>query len=904
VSELVGWFVGRRDELAVVASAAVQVRSGRAWVVWVEGEAGTGKSMLMRRALADLGDFTVVVAEADELAVDMPFGVVDQLLQIGSAAPFPVGLELLTWFAGLQDRGPVALVIEDLHWADAASRLALLTAVRRLHDDHVLVLVTARSQTRGADDGWLRLRSDPSRCRHVVLGALSVEDVADMAVAVGAQLARRDSERLHRHTAGHPLYLRTLLTELTPGELSAPDGALPVPRSLASATVGRLAELPPPARDLAAALAVWNQRVPLATLGSLAGIAAPAAALEELLATGFVTWVPGEPGTPVAFAHPLYRAAVYADLAPTRRRRLHLAAAGLADPDAALVHRVSAADRPDAALAAELEAAAREARDQQMHALSARYLSWASDLSPAPALRERRLLEAARAILTDDRADAEALRPRLERCADSRLRDLTLGKIAWRHGDPARAEQLLRAAAAGPAAPDVAAEALVDLAGQYAMQSRGQDALAAATAALELPELDAGRGRIALAMRAVGIAQLHGAPRGLDTLSPHMPAPAGHVLPTDANLLLIRGMLAHYAGRASQAAEDLRAVIALARRGAIPRDLPRAHLHLAQSLFVLGDWDEALVNARVALSLIAEEGQHWLAAQAHAAAMLVPAARGEWQVADGHLSASRDAAQQTGTPEARYAPALAAAALHRARAEHQGVVEALSPLTGGNDGRAIPPFTTLHWWHTLIGSLIETGDLTTAAEQTGHFEAAAAARSLDLSSRVADLRGRLAAARGQPAAAAAAFEQAIAPTGVALPLLDRADVRHHYGRLLHARGDRQGAIIQLRAARELLQPAAARPYLERIDADLAACGISPGPRGGLPLGLTDREQDVVTLVAKGLSNREVAAALYVSPKAVEYHLGNVFAKLGITSRRQLRDAGPAHPGGRAGHWSA
>ena len=112
------------------------------------------------------------------------------------------------------------------------------------------------------------------------------------------------------------------------------------------------------------------------------------------------------------------------------------------------------------------------------------------------------------------------------------------------------------------------------------------------------------------------------------------------------------------------------------------------------------------------------------------------------------------------------------------------------------------------------------------------------------------------------------------------------------GRLLTARGRRREGVAELSRAAALL--AGAEPFLRRIEADLAAAGMhaprqEPGRRGSHRLlELTDRERDVVALVRRGLTNREAAAELYVSDKAVEYHLGNVYAKLGIRSRRELR----------------
>jgi DNA-binding NarL/FixJ family response regulator len=109
--------------------------------------------------------------------------------------------------------------------------------------------------------------------------------------------------------------------------------------------------------------------------------------------------------------------------------------------------------------------------------------------------------------------------------------------------------------------------------------------------------------------------------------------------------------------------------------------------------------------------------------------------------------------------------------------------------------------------------------------------------------------------------------------------------------MLTARGDRQRAVDHLRSARNLLVAVGAPPFAERVDADLAQAGIRGGekPASRSSIDLTDRERDVAVLVARGLANPEVAAQLYVSRKAVEYHLGNIYAKLGIRGRRELRD---------------
>ena len=112
-------FVGRQQELAAIAAAAAAAAESRPWVVWISGEAGSGKTHLLRKALRDLpAGFVIVRAEADELAHDVAFDLVGQLGVGPATAAFPAGLVLLERWSRLQADGPVAVAVEDLHWAD------------------------------------------------------------------------------------------------------------------------------------------------------------------------------------------------------------------------------------------------------------------------------------------------------------------------------------------------------------------------------------------------------------------------------------------------------------------------------------------------------------------------------------------------------------------------------------------------------------------------------------------------------------------------------------------------------------------------------------------------------------------------------------------------------------------
>ena len=199
--------------------------------------------------------------------------------------------------------------------------------------------------------------------------------------------------------------------------------------------------------------------------------------------------------------------------------------------------------------------------------------------------------------------------------------------------------------------------------------------------------------------------------------------------------------------------------------------------------------------------------------------------------------------------------------------------------------------SSLAWWPTLIAALIDETSLSEAEQQLDLLAQAAAARGLDLGARLAGLRARMLWTRAGPGRSGAVTDlaAAVARLGPDDPVLDRAEQHQWLGRALAAQGRRRAAIDELRAARELLASAGAKPFVARLDNELASIGVRSSPRESRSrLELTDRENDVAALVARGFTNREIAAELYVGEKTVEYHLGNVYAKMGLSSRRELR----------------
>lgn len=189
----------------------------------------------------------------------------------------------------------------------------------------------------------------------------------------------------------------------------------------------------------------------------------------------------------------------------------------------------------------------------------------------------------------------------------------------------------------------------------------------------------------------------------------------------------------------------------------------------------------------------------------------------------------------------------------------------------------------------LADALVAVGDLDQADLVLGPFEALAGRRQRHSAiAAAARARANLQAARGDHARADQAFQTGLAHASkVDLPF-DHALLQLAYGAFLRRMGKRTPAAVQLRAARATLTRLDARPDLERCERELAACGLRPARRQARDTArLTPQELAVARLVAAGLSNRQAARELVVSVKTVEYHLGNVYAKLQVTSRGQL-----------------
>jgi DNA-binding CsgD family transcriptional regulator len=925
-------FVGRGDELAVLDAAMAAVRAGQPQVVLVEGAAGAGKSSLLSRFAAAQPDARVLRASGDEAEMLLPWGVTDQLLA-GAAAltapalagspaapparspaaapgrpadadPLVVGARLVAALGDLQDGDrPVVILVDDLHWSDLPSAQALLFALRRMQADRVLGLVSTRPGELGRlGEGWGRFTAGDHRATRLRLGGLGAGDLVALARALGVgELPSRRAAQLLAHTDGNALYCRALLEELGRGGLATAGPDLPAPRALSGMIAARLQAVSEPARRLVTAAAVLGRRGALADAAGLAGLADPLAALDEAVAAGLLAEDPAG----LAFAHQLVRAAVRDSIGPAERRRLHAAAAGLVTGPAALTHRIAAAVGPDDRLARDLEAAARAAARQGMTAQAAQWRVQASAASTGRPDQERLLLDAVAGLLdTADLAGAMDLWPAVARFGPSARRSALLGHLdlldgrgavveahlleAWRAHDPGD-EPLVGASAATLLAHYLGTRHRAEEAvtwGERAVSASAGDAVAGfqATTVVALSLTIAGRGAAGLARLAL------------------LPATAAAVPAELTDGLIARGMCRLITDDAAGAVADLSEGVARLRAGVSVRFPGYCMAFLAEAEYRLGAWDDALQHAELAVSLARDTDRTWALAFAHAYAAAIPAARGDWPLAAAHVAGAQAAAAGAGT--AIRAAAWAGATLATARGDQRAVLSAVGAVRALGQAEAYGMPGWADWRPLEVEALIGLGQLAEAAAALAELDAAVPAAGQGSGGMTAArLRGNLAVARDDLAAAAESFGAAFAIAGgLAAPfqmaLLERDD-----GRRLRRAGERRSAVARLRQARDRFAGLGAQPYVAACEQDLEACGAQVQPGSGpARWNLTAAETAVARLVAGGRSNREVAAELFVSVKAVEFHLGHVFDKLGIRSRRALpallagSGAGPEHRG--------
>jgi DNA-binding CsgD family transcriptional regulator len=895
-------FVGRAAELARVAEIVARVEAGQPWLVAFEGEPGMGKTSLARRCLAGVPGLRVLWARAGQAETDLDFGLVDQLLRAagdvsgpvlaadGNGSPassFAVGAYLLEVVGEQGTKGPLAIVVDDLQWADRRSVEALTFMLRRLSVDPVIAVVIYRGPGDRLDEAAQRMLGSIENRLRIPLGGLDSDEVATLAAALTGPLDNKAVQRLYLGTGGHPLYLRTVLSEGAGFDSRAPE-RLALPRSLAAAIGDLLRGLPPQARAIVEMLSVLNLRVPLAQLGQAAQGGSPSAAIEPAVASGLVEWWPEEPACPVGIRHPLVRDAIYAGITLSRRRALHARAASVVSEAASWEHRVAALDQPDESLAAQLERLADQEAAAGRLVPAATHLRWASDISPAVAGRERRLLTAA--LYLADEAQGAALRPAVEAAAPSALRSYVLAALVEADGQLAEAEerygQALTEARSDPGGQALAASIAARLAGTYTLRGEGDKTMELGRWALGTGCLDPAAAEQTRTRVAIGASQAAGPREALAELG-HLDADPARVDPADVDGLSWRGMFRLVAGDLNQAVTDMTASLKMVRQGATLALGHRTYGFLALAHYLAGDWDDALLTAEQGFSAAAIHPYRHELPLLHLASVCVPAGRGAAGEAERHAQLAAEIAASLAYGQEQLYAGMARALVCQAAGDYLGMADALGywrddAALDGRSRRDAPL-----WRPLLAEGLVGSGQLDEAAALLARMRAESGYVSY-LVPALAWLDGWLAEQRGAAEEALASYARGEESTGPQ-SRVHTARLLLAHGRLLRRTGQRRPAVERLRQASEQYQALRAVPFVARAEEELAACRRPGSPaRKQSALDLTSRETEVAHLVGKGLSNPEIAAELFISRKAVEYHLGNIYAKCGLHGRQQLR----------------
>ncbi|WP_433798145.1 LuxR C-terminal-related transcriptional regulator [Actinomycetospora sp. CA-084318] len=821
-------------------SAAPLLRRLASW--WGRARAGDAVRVLLRGGVSGPSVVDAFVADAvhggDVVALTarvggLPGAFVDRLLR---ALDLPAPVEgtaaslrarVLEALVERRGRRPLLVVVRELHLVDELSVVLLVQVLGRLRDAPVMLLCTTSAGRLGPR--WQATFAGGPDDDTLWLGDLDRSET------------RRLETRLRRSSPA----TRRLLGALSVLEGDDEPADDEVVRTVAGSTSAEFAD----ARAELVAAGLIGAEAPA---GGAAGRRGPLLPAPEIVA---------------------------AALDPAERRRLHRRAATVAcSGRTALAHRVAGADGPDPALAAALESSARaEAADHQE---AATRLLAAADLSDRPADAERRRLAAAlRWVDANDTEQLALLAPVVWAASPGPERDVALGLLLSHEHRPEAVVRLQAAMHADDADREVACLAGVRLALEHVFRGRGADADDVAGVVRDRTR-DPVRAEQALFLQAIARGLTDGPAAGLAVLDGRLRGAL------TADLAVTAGTFLLAQGDPAAARERLEEAVRRYRRGCSSVSVHRAHLYLAEALFHTGQWDLSAAEAEIALEWFADGSRPWARAGAQAVAAMVPAARGHIEEARARLDLARRSLVNHDNPQATATIALAEAVAAREQRDHVGVLAATAELATSTRPVGLATGPWVPWRFLRAEALVATGD--TAAARALLAVADGEQAPLGATLTLHRLRGLIEQEDGHRDAAEAAYR-----TGLAIAERRRARVA---GTCPVELADLQAALAHLpdvadaprlrAAARTTFTELAADARLARLDG-AGRAGDGPPGATSAPL-LTPREREVARLIADGMTRREVAEVLWVSQKAVDFHLGNVFAKLGITSRRELR----------------
>jgi DNA-binding CsgD family transcriptional regulator/tetratricopeptide (TPR) repeat protein len=926
--------VGREAELGLAAAAVRQLSEGRASVLAIEGEAGIGKTRLVQSIVDDARsrDVAVFCSQAHPFERTRPFGVIAAALDLSRRSPDPrkaaIGALLAGQGAGATARAagdiqyrvveeivdlvetscaerPVLLVAEDIHWADSASLLAILSVARQLPLAALLVVVTARPSPQPAE--VVRLLDDLAAggARTLQLQPLESDDVAVLAGHVlGASPGPALTAMLAK-AGGNPLWAVAMLRSLADEGMLRRAGdsveatTSELPASLSDLVVRRLGHLPRATLELLRVTAVLGDAVSLRDVAAVAR--RPPAEVVGQLSDAFDVQLLDEADDRVVFRHQLVHDAIYQHMPPPARRLLHreaavaLMAAGADRLDVA-DHLMLGAERGDEQAVAWLRDAAREA--------SAR--------APLVAVE---LIRRAEALLPGGHRDADLVSSEVVQAL------LHAGKVAKAS---ARAEAVL----ARQHAAEVDTPVRVALVAALAMQNRAAEVITVAQASL------AGSARLAPSDQVLMLVQQSwalvytGDPRAGESVAGRALVIAGQAGDAAMTVWALTALMVAVGrqGRYGEALAHARRAAVLAAGSHDMRSLPlhpKFFLGLAlfdcdlvgearaafrealddefssgwllsetltndaQAAFVIGEWQDAVPGLIAGGQAAQEKGNQILVSQSLAYRAIIATATGD------HRAASELAAGIVGSLEGDELSynagilAFAVAGLKAAQGDRQGAYDLLLRCWRFDAAREC------RFYHRALAP-----DLVHLALALGHRDVAAevastVAAGAALAPEVPTVQSLTLRCQGLAGGQAEPVIEAVALARRAPLLIEHAGACEDAARLLAQGGRQDEAAGLLAEALARYEQAGAGAWAGRVRAQLRALGVRPAPRGPRhrPAGgwesLTATERAVSLLVAEGLTNGAVARRLYISPHTVNTHLRHVFAKLGVPNRVAL-----------------
>jgi DNA-binding CsgD family transcriptional regulator len=907
---------GREGERAEIGCCLDSARESRGSALAVVGEAGTGKTALLDDAHASAEGMRVVRVRGAELESEVAWAGLGDLLRplTGSLAqlsdqqanalrsalalgpPMPVeplGIfsAALTLLSTSAAEIPLLILVDDAHWLDHSSQAALAFVARRLADEAIALLVARRPEP----GGTLTTAEIP---------ALEVEEI-DRSAAI--ELVTRTGpvdpsvmQEILAAAGGNPLALIEVTRFLSPdqrvGRAPLPR-PLPIAKRLEGSILDRVAKLGARTRRALTLLAAADEAGVALIAEGLGELGLAMSDLEPAELVGLVTTTEG-----LAFSHPLYRSALYQSATPGERRAAHEALAAVlnrhGDTHASAWQRALATPAPDEDVAKALADAAATARTRGDAASAARTGERAAQLTPVAAFRAGRLADAARdwfyagspgrakSLLNEARRFAEDLPAQLEIERLGAYIELVTGR------PPQAAARLLAAAGRAEGLDgDLAAALFAEASFAFTFSGRVHDALKAAERGTQIAARGNGPGVQAATIAHAEALILRGeARRGRELLD----QAAARVESGDALATLhVRQSEAGYRmsiGDLERAHELANGLVAQGRALGRPSIIVFPLATVGAADFRMGRWTLARAELTEALDLARETGQSSHAGFANSWLARLAAARGLEHEARSRAEETLEIADRTGGEAGRFYGWAALCLLELTLGNARDAARWGQRLAQLSEDSGLREPSIPEWQPDLIEACARYGEpqraaaalevLEKQAAQTqGLWALAVAARCRGLLTSDVDFEEHFAKALARHDRTKMPFERA-------RTLLCVGERRRRAGRRVDAREP-------LREALGIFEHLGAQPWAERARAELRAAGTTVGssPATGLLADqLTEHELRVAVAVAQGASNREVAANLFISPKTVDFHLRQIYRKLGISSRMRLAAA--------------